>query len=116
LFPLSSFALLPLAFLLTATIRIAQGSATVAMITSVGIVAPMVVAREFAFHPLYVALAIGCGSKPIPWLNDSGFWVISQMAGFTEVETLKTASVMMSLMGLVGLLVTMLGAWLIPFV
>jgi GntP family gluconate:H+ symporter len=114
--PASKAALLPIAFLITATIRIAQGSATVAMITAVGIVAPLVAAGDLGFHPLYVALAIGCGSKPIPWMNDSGFWIIGKMSGFSELQTLRTASVMMSLMGVVGLIVTMLGAWLLPLV
>jgi len=114
--PASKAALLPIAFLLTATIRIAQGSATVAMITAVGIVGPLVLAGDLGYHPLYVALAIGCGSKPIPWMNDSGFWIIGKMAGFSEIQTLKTASAMMTLMGVVGLIVTMLGAWLLPLV
>jgi GntP family gluconate:H+ symporter len=114
--PASKHALLPLAFLLTATIRIAQGSATVAMITAVGIVAPLALAGDLGYSPLYLALAIGCGSKPIPWMNDSGFWIIGRMSGFTEIQTLKTASAMMSLMGVVGLIVTMIGAWILPLV
>jgi GntP family gluconate:H+ symporter len=112
--PAARHALLPLAFLITTTIRIAQGSATVAMITAVGIVAPLAAAGDLGYHPLYLALAIGCGSKPIPWMNDSGFWIIGRMSGFSELQTLKTASVMMSLMGVVGLIVTMIGAWLLP--
>ena len=48
------------------------------------------------------------------WMNDSGFWIIGKMSGFTEAETLKTATVMMAIMGVVGLAVTMLGAWLLP--
>lgn len=114
--PAAKQALLPLAFLITATIRIAQGSATVAMITAVGIVAPLAAGGDLGYHPLYLALAIGCGSKPIPWMNDSGFWIIGRMAGFSELQTLKTASAMMTLMGVVGLIVTMLGAWLLPLV
>lgn len=116
LMPASKAALLPLAFLITATIRIAQGSATVAMVTAVSIVAPLVLAGDLGYNPVYVALAIGCGSKPIPWMNDSGFWIISRMTGFSEIQTLRTASAMMSLMGVVGLIVTMLGAWLLPLV
>jgi GntP family gluconate:H+ symporter len=112
--PAAKSALIPLAFLITSTIRIAQGSATVAMITAVGIIAPLAAAGDLGYHPLYLALAIGCGSKPIPWMNDSGFWMIGRMSGFTEGETFKTASVMMSLMGVVGLIATMLGAWLLP--
>ncbi len=112
--PAAKSALIPLAFLITSTIRIAQGSATVAMITTVGIIAPLAAAGDLGYHPLYLALAIGCGSKPIPWMNDSGFWMIGRMSGFTEGQTFKTASVMMSLMGVVGLIATMLGAWILP--
>jgi GntP family gluconate:H+ symporter len=107
---------LPIAFGITMMVRIAQGSATVAMITAVGIVAPVVAGGALGFNPLYLALAIGCGSKPIPWMNDSGFWIITKMSGFEEGETLKTASVMMSMMGFVGLIVTVLAAWLVPLV
>ncbi len=114
LLPAEQVFLLPLAFLLTALVRTAQGSATVAMITAVGIMAPLAATGSLAFHPLYVALAIGCGSKPFNWMNDSGFWIISKMSGMTEAETLKTSSVMMVVMGVVGLGVTMLGAWLLP--
>ena len=42
-------------------------------------------------NPLYLALAIGCGSKPGPWMNDSGFWVVSKTTGMTEVESLRGA-------------------------
>ena len=83
------------------------GSATVAMITAVGIIAPIADAASLPYHDVYVALAIGCGSKPGMWMNDSGFWVIARMTGMTETETLKTASVMVAIEGTVGLLVTM---------
>ncbi|MBI1375663.1 MAG: GntP family permease [Phycisphaera sp.] len=110
----SAWLLLPLAFGITTLVRIAQGSATVAMITAVGVVAPLAAAAPLGFHPVYLALAIGCGSKPISWMNDSGFWIIGRMSGMTEGETLKTASTMMALMGVVGLIVTMIAAWLLP--
>ncbi|MDP9175196.1 MAG: GntP family permease [Planctomycetota bacterium] len=112
--PTSKLALLPIAFLLTAAIRTAQGSAMVSMITATGIVAPIAVAGALGYHPLYLALAIGCGSKPFPWMNDAGFWIIGRMSGMTESETLKTVSVMMVIMGVVGLLATLMGAWLLP--
>jgi GntP family gluconate:H+ symporter len=116
LVPASSMSLLwlPVAFGITMLVRIAQGSATVAMITSVGIVAPIAASTDLGFHPLYLALAIGCGSKPIPWMNDSGFWAIAKMAGFTESETLKTVSAMMSTMGFVGIIITTVVAWVFP--
>ena len=106
--------MLLLAFVLTALVRFAQGSATVAMITAVGIVAPIVFDAELGFHSGYLALAIGCGSKPLPWMNDSGFWIILKMSGINETETLKTFSVMLSLMGIVGFAVVWLASILIP--
>lgn len=112
--PASVTWILPIAFLVTTLVRTAQGSATVAMITAVGIVAPL--AQALPFHPVYLALAIGCGSKPFPWMNDSGFWLIAKMSGMTERQTLGSASIMMSLMGVIGLVLTMLGAWLWPMV
>jgi GntP family gluconate:H+ symporter len=55
--------ILPLAWFVTVLIRTAQGSATVAMITAVGILGNLVQATTLPFHPVYVALAIGCGSN-----------------------------------------------------
>jgi len=112
----SAWLMLPLAFGITTLVRIAQGSATVAMITAVGVVAPLAATMDLGFHPLYLALAIGCGSKPISWMNDSGFWIIGKMSGMTEGETLKTASAMMAIMGVVGLIVTMIAATILPLV
>jgi gluconate:H+ symporter, GntP family len=109
-------ALLFIAFFVTAVIRVAQGSATVAMITAVGIVGPLATTMNLPYHPLYLALAVGCGSKPLPWMNDSGFWVIGKMSGMTEAEMLKSVTVMMTIMGIVGMALTLLGAWLVPLV
>ena len=111
---LMSLGLLPLAFLVTTVIRTAQGSATVAMITAAGIISPLVIGQELPFHPVYVFLAIGFGSKPISWMNDSGFWVISKMSGLTEGEMLKTNTVMGSLMAGAGLGLCLLGARYLP--
>lgn len=74
-------AILPLAFVVTALIRTAQGSSTVAMVTSVGIVGAFSSAEILGFHPVYFALTIGCASKLIPWMNDSGFWVVCKASG-----------------------------------
>nr|MBC8425733.1 GntP family permease [bacterium] len=81
--------ILPVAFIVTALIRGAQGSAPVAMITAVGVLGHFATSGQLSFHPVYLALAIGCGSKPFPWMNDSGFWVISKMSGMTEGEALR---------------------------
>lgn len=106
--------LLVSAFVVTALVRIAQGSATVAMLTAASVVAPVALVTDLPFHPVYLALAVGCGSKPVPWMNDSGFWIIGRMSGMTGWETLRTASVMMTLMGFAGFAVVLLGAWLLP--
>lgn len=108
--------LIPVAYLVTALIRTAQGSATVAMITAGGMVAPLAMGTDLSYSALYLALAIGCGSKPISWANDSGFWVIGRMTGMTPMETFKSVSVMMALMSLVGLAVLLLGAIFLPLV
>lgn len=112
----SGWMLLSLAFLITMVIRIAQGSATVAMLTSVGIVAPLAASVSLPYHPLYLALAIGCGSKPIMWMNDSGFWIVCRMSGMTEKETLKTVTVVLAIMGMVGFALVLLGAKFLPLV
>ena len=108
--------ILPLAFVLTTLIRTAQGSATVAMITAAGAFAGLATSGQLGFHPVYLALVIGCGSKPIWWMNDSGFWVVSQMSGMTEREGLKMLTPGSALSGLVGLIVIMIGAAIFPLV
>lgn len=105
---------IPICFCITALVRTAQGSATVAMITAAPLARAFLEGGDLSFHPVYLALAVGCGSKPIPWLNDSGFWIITRMTGMKETETLKIVTPMMSLMGVVGLPVVMIGAWLFP--
>lgn len=109
-----SIGILPLAWAVTAVVRVAQGSATVAMITAVGMLGSMAKPELLGFHPVWVALAIGCGSKMGPWMNDGGFWVICKISGFTEKECLSTFTVMLSVMGVVGLGVVMLFAKLFP--
>ena len=104
---------LPVVWLVTALVRTAQGSATVAMITAMPIAAAFIDSGS-PIAPVYFAVAIGCGSKPIPWMNDGGFWVVAKMSGMTERQTLRTMSPMMTLQGIAGLLLTMLAAWLLP--
>ena len=72
------------------------------------------IAGDLSFHPVYLALAVGCGSKPIAWMNDSGFWVICKMSGMSEAEGLKYITPMTTCMGIVGLAATMVGATLFP--
>jgi GntP family gluconate:H+ symporter len=107
---------LPVAFLITTSIRTVQGSATVSMITAAGLLHPFATGSLLDFHPVYLAMAIGCGSKPFSWMNDSGFWVICRMSGMTEAEGLRAVTPMTAIMGFTGLAATMLAAWLVPLV
>ena len=109
-------ALIPLAFFITMIVRTAQGSATVALITASGILAGMAQNANLGFHPVYLCLAIGSGAKLIPWMNDAGFWIMCKTSNLTEQEALKTIAPMQSLMGLAGVILTMIAAWIFPMV
>ena len=98
-------------------IRVAQGSATVAMITASAIVYSIVSAGiMLPYHPMYLFLAIGFGSKMFSWMNDSGFWTVSKFSGFTEGETLKSWSLLVSAMSTVGLIECLVVSKFLPFV
>ncbi len=112
----SPIVLLLIGYFLTTLIRTIQGSATVAMITSSGVLAGMADPAYLGFHPVYLALAIGCGSKPIMWMNDSGFWTMCKMSGMTDIEGLKAITTMTAFISLVGLGVTIIGAIVLPLV
>ena len=109
-------ALIPLAFFITAVVRTAQGSATVALITAAGILAGMAQNANLGFNPVYLCLAIGSGAKLVPWMNDAGFWIMCKTSNLTEQEALKTIAPMQSLMGITGLILTMIAAQLFPMV
>ena len=106
-----------LAWAVTAFIRIAQGSATVSMITGVGLMAAVIGDGDaLGYHKAYVFLAIGFGSITLSWMNDSGFWVVQRLSGFTEKETLKTWSVLLTAISLLGLVLCLLGSAFLPLV
>ena len=115
---MSTIALLLIAWVLTAVIRAAQGSATVSMITGSGIMAPIIASGLeqgwLACHPIYFCLVIGFGAFPLSWMNDSGFWVVQRMSGFTERETLKTWTKLLTLIGVVGLIQVLIFAKVLP--
>ena len=68
------------------------------------------------YHQLYIGLAIACGSKLIPWMNDSGFWIVCKMSNLTEQEALKTFSPLLTIMGITGLIVILIAATLFPLI
>lgn len=106
--------LLMISFAIAALVRVAQGSATVAMITAAGIVAPVASQFELPFHSVYLVMSIGCGSKLLPWMNDSGFWLVGRMGGLTVPQTFRTFSLTLTVMGCAGMIATLLAAWLVP--
>ena len=108
--------ILPLAFLITAVVRTAQGSATVAMVTTIGVMQGFSTPEVLGFHPVYLALVIGCGSKIFAWMNDSAFWIITEMSGMKEKETVKFFSYMLVVMGLAGLAAIMILSKVFPMV
>ncbi|MDA1273231.1 MAG: SLC13 family permease [Verrucomicrobia bacterium] len=107
--------LILLSWLVAAVIRIAQGSATVAMLTTASMMYPIMESGTLPYHPVYVFMAIGFGAMMLSWMNDSGFWVVGRLSGLTEKETLKSWTVVVSVNSLVGLLVCMLFSFLLPF-
>jgi GntP family gluconate:H+ symporter len=97
-------------WLISAFIRVAVGSATVAITTASGLLVPVL-----ALHPeltqTHIALiivAIGCGSLFLSHLNDAGFWIVKDCLGLTVTQTFKTWTICETIVGLVGLFFTAL--------
>jgi len=95
-------------------IRVAQGSATVAMATASAIMYPIILQHRPPYHTVYIFLAIGFGSKMISWMNDSGFWAVSKLSGFTESETLKSWTILVTVGSLLGLTECLVFSKLLP--
>ncbi|CAH1197428.1 MULTISPECIES: GntP family permease [Paenibacillus] len=91
------------AWLVAALIRVATGSATVAMTTAAGIVAPVLALTPGASIEL-VVLATGAGSLVLSHVNDAGFWMIKEFFNMSVAQTLKTWTVMETLLSVVGLI------------
>jgi kynurenine formamidase len=98
-----------LAWIVAALIRVATGSATVAMTTAAGIVAPIAAATPgWGTHPELLVLATGAGSLVLSHVNDSGFWLIKEFFNMTVPQTLKTWTVAETIIGVAGLGFTLL--------
>ena len=91
-----------LGWLVAVGIRVATGSATVATITAAGIVAPLAASQSTSEVSLLV-LAIGSGSLFFSHVNDAGFWLVKEYLGLTVGQTLRTWSVMETLISVLGL-------------
>ncbi|MES1041012.1 gluconate:H+ symporter [Peribacillus simplex] len=90
-----------LAFLVAGLIRIATGSATVALTTAAGIVSP-VVANMTGVNLELLVIATGAGSLMFSHVNDAGFWLVKEYMGLTVKETFKTWTVMETLLSFVA--------------
>jgi GntP family gluconate:H+ symporter len=107
--------LLLLSWVVSAIIRIAQGSATVAMLTTAAMIYPIMSSgAPLPYHTVYIFMAIGFGAMMLSWMNDSGFWVVGKLSGFTERETLKSWTVVVSVNSLAGLAVCLIFSKILP--
>ncbi len=111
---------LAVAFVIAAIMKTAQGSSTVAMITTAAMIASLFPTGELASHiqcdPTYLALSIGAGSLVFCWMNDSGFWVVARMSGLSEIEALRLWTVQAAVVGFAAFATTMALAALFPFI
>ena len=101
---LNNFHVHPLlaAWIISAVIRIALGSATVAGLTTAGIIAPIIATS--GVNPCLMVLATGAGSLIFGHVNDGGFWLFKEYFNLSLKETFKTWSVMETLVSLIGLI------------
>ncbi|MFZ0746163.1 MAG: gluconate:H+ symporter [Terracidiphilus sp.] len=97
--------LLLLAWLLAALMRLATGSATVAMTTAAGIVAPIAL-HSTGVHPELLAIATGAGSLIFSHVNDGGFWLVKEYFNMSVTQTLKTWSVCETIISVTALIFT----------
>ncbi|HEY0259709.1 MAG TPA: gluconate:H+ symporter [Lacisediminihabitans sp.] len=103
----ANLSVLVLGWIVAALIRLATGSATVATVTAAGIVAPLA-AQLSPAHLALLVLAVGAGSLIFSHVNDAGFWLVKEYFGLTVGQTLKTWSVMETIISVVGLGVVLL--------
>ncbi|WP_116244821.1 GntP family permease [Nocardiopsis sp. FIRDI 009] len=92
------------AFVIALALRVAQGSATVALTTAAGLIAPAVHAASglSSIDLALTVIAIACGATAFSHVNDSGFWLVGRFLGMDVKTTLRTWTVMETLIGFVG--------------
>lgn len=106
--------LIILGWSVAAVIRAAQGSTTVAVLSTAGIIAPLLQGHT-AYHPVYVFLAISFGGLILSWMNDSGFWVVSRLGGLNESQTLRSWTVVVTVNSVAGLVACVVLSRILPF-
>ncbi|WP_378739740.1 GntP family permease [Nocardia brasiliensis] len=92
-----------LAYIISCGLRIAQGSATVAIVTTGGIVAPLVASHNYSQMSIaLIAMAIAAGSIILSHVNDGGFWIIAKFFNLTVKQTLQTWTVLETILSVVS--------------
>ncbi|MEU7255327.1 gluconate:H+ symporter [Streptomyces rimosus] len=95
-----------LAWLVSVVLRVAQGSATVAIVTTAGIVLPLIDGQHLSQpHLALIIMAISAGSIFASHVNDGGFWMVAKYFGISERDTLKSWTVLETVLSVVGFLV-----------
>ncbi|MGW2328805.1 GntP family permease [Streptomyces sp. NPDC001700] len=98
-----------LSWLISLVLRVAQGSATVAIVTTAGIVSPMLASGDYSqAHLALVIMAISAGSIFASHVNDGGFWMVAKYFGISERDTLKSWTVLESVLSVAGFAVAAL--------
>ncbi|MFT4548551.1 MAG: Gnt-I system low-affinity gluconate transporter [Pseudoalteromonas tetraodonis] len=108
----SGIPIVVLAYLFATLVRIAQGSATVAMLTAAGLMSALVSDLN-APNLALVTVAIAAGATGFSHVNDSGFWMISRYFGMTEAQTLKTWSLISTAISLVAFVLILIVSFFI---
>lgn len=99
------------AFLIALVVRAVAGSATVAMMTAGGIMAPMLAGTRI--EPALIVIAIASGATAISHVNDSGFWLVNRYFGLSTKDTLKSWTVMETIIGVTGAVLTWLASYVV---
>jgi len=98
-----------LAFLIASAVRVAQGSATVAMVTAAGLITPLLEMVGMTGPALgLIVIAIASGATVLSHVNDSGFWLVNRYFGMDVKDTLKSWTVMETIIGLTGFVVVLI--------
>ena len=105
------------AFGVASLLKIAQGSSTVAMMTTASMFAALGFSTDIlGCNFVYLALAIGGGSLVGTWMNDSGFWIVARMGALTETETLKSWTVISATCGIASFIFVLILSRILPMV
>lgn len=104
----SNLPVVALAFLIAVVVRVSQGSATVSMVTAAGLVAPVFESGDYTAPVVALTtIAIAAGATVLSHVNDSGFWLVSRYLGMDEEQTLRSWTVMETIVGVVGFVVVL---------